>query len=354
MLPIKLGVSQLGFTAVLIFILASCQPDRPITFSMEQQSSGTNALIVSISILDDQEVWMSGTQSTVLKSSDGGISWDLFKHPEIDTFQFRDIHAFTDKEAIVLSIGEGRNSQIHKFSTDAGWERVFIMDHPEGFLNSIDFWNDNMGLAYGDSFDGKPFILKTENGGATWFRIQSEQLPDAPLGEGGFASSGSCIALRAGGAAWIGTGAGGSARVLKTTDFGNSWTAHESPIVKGDAAGITSIHFQDDQLGFIAGGDLSVTDAYSDNLAYSVNAGLTWTLTQEPITLGAFYGSDLTKFRNKVISVICGPNGADISFDQGVSWTNITQDNLWVVDLDQSGFGWLAGREGVIYRILFQ
>ena len=39
------------------------------------------------------------------------------------------------------------------------------MDHPDGFLDSISFWDKSNGLAYGDSFDGKPYILKTDDGG---------------------------------------------------------------------------------------------------------------------------------------------------------------------------------------------
>ena len=50
----------------------------------------------------------------------------------------------------------------------SGWEFLevaFVMDHPDGFLDSISFWDKSNGLAYGDSFDGKPYILKTEDGG---------------------------------------------------------------------------------------------------------------------------------------------------------------------------------------------
>ncbi len=334
--------------------LVACQvpENTSINFSLTEQQSGTDALFIAMSVLDEETVWMSGTKSTFLRTKDGGDAWELFSHPEIDTFQYRDIHAFNDESVVLLSIGEGANSQIHLFSETKGWEVAFVMDHPKGFLNSIDFWDDQNGLAYGDSYDGKPYLLKTEDGGRSWNRINPEVLPDAGEGEGGFASSGSCISIQKGGLAWIGTGAGGSARVLKTIDYGESWTSYDTPIVKGDAAGITSIHFRNENHGLIAGGDLAITDDYTNNLAFSIDGGESWVLTGRPTTKGAFYGSDLISIKGKTVVVACGPNGADITFDAGQTWNTISAENLWVADLDEDGFGWLAGRDGKIFKLV--
>ena len=60
--------------------------------------------------------------------------------------------------------------------------------------------------------------------------------------------------------AWISTGAGQVPRVLLTADKGESWQVAETPIVKGEAAGITSILFMDAQRGVIFGGDLQQED----------------------------------------------------------------------------------------------
>ena len=335
-----------------LLVLWSCQEkSKPISFSIEEQPSGTDALLIGISILSEETVWMSGTKSTVIRTLDGGNSWDRFKHPEIDTFQFRDIHALDQERVMLLASGEGDNSQIHTFSLQDGWETVFVMDEEEGFLNSIAFWNDEEGLAYGDAFDETPYVLKTADGGKTWERIESSSLPPANEGEGGFASSGSCIDVAEGGKAWIGTGAGGSARVIKTSNYGESWEAYDAPLVKGDFAGITSIHFRNAENGMIAGGDLTDTDGYTENVAFSTDAGETWKLANTPNTVGAFYGSDFINLQKRDIALVCGPNGADLSLDGGNTWTTILEDNLWVTDLDPSGLGWVAGREGKIFKI---
>lgn len=336
---------------ILIIFLVACQGTRTINFSLTEQQSGTDALLIAMSILDDETVWMSGTQSTFLRTLDGGEVWETFQYPYADTLQYRDIHAFDRDHVVLLSIGEGASSQIHLYSEETGWEVAFVMDHPKGFLNSIDFWDDWKGLAYGDSFDGKPYILKTIDGGHSWKRINPEVLPDALTGEGGFASSGSCISIQEEGLAWIGTGAGGSARVLRTTDFGATWESFDTPIAKGEAAGITSIHFRNDNHGLIAGGDLAIADDYTDNLAFSIDGGESWVLTGQPRTKGAFYGSDLISLKGKTIVVACGPNGADITFDAGQSWNTISTENLWVADLHKDGFGWLAGREGRVLKL---
>ena len=337
-----------------LLVLWSCQQkSKPISFSIEEQQSGTDALLIGVSILSEESIWMSGTKSTVIRTLDGGNTWDRFKHPEIDTFQFRDIHAFDDGNVIVLASGEGDNSQIHLFSPDDGWKTVFVMDNKKGFLNSIAFWNDREGLAYGDAFDESPYLLKTSDGGKSWERIDASSLPEANEGEGGFASSGSCIDVGEGGKAWVGTGAGGSARVIKTSDYGESWEAYESPMVRGEFAGITSIHFRNDQNGMIAGGDLTDTEGYTENIAFSQDAGETWDLASTPNTVGAFYGSDFIKIGNREIALVCGPNGADLSLDGGNTWNTILEDNLWVTDLHPSGLGWVAGRDGKIFKIVF-
>lgn len=125
-------------------------------------------------------------------------------------------------------------------------------------------------------------------------------------------------------------------------------------MVKGEMAGIMSIHFQDDKNGLITGGDLAQGDVYTPNVFYSKDGGKSWTPAKQAITKGAFYGGDYIKFRKKYITLVTGPNGADLSLNKDGEWQNVTSDNLWVVDLDERGFGWLAGQKGKIYWIKFE
>ena len=72
-------------------------------------------------------------------------------------------------------------------------------------------------------------------------------------------------------------------------DYGLSWKSYDTPIIKGESAGITSVHFRNQEHGLITGGDLSITDEYTDNIAFSKDGGQSWILTQQPITKGGTY-----------------------------------------------------------------
>lgn len=321
--------------------------------SFELINTNTEATLIAISTTENT-VWISGTNGTILKSDDDGLTWSPNLWTGADSLQFRDIQGFSSDVAVTMSIGSGASSQI--FLTEDGgasWSRTYVMTHPEGFLDCIDFWDDQRGVAYGDSFDGYPLILVTTDGGKTWTRVLSENLPSAPEGEGGFASSGTCITTMGGGRAWVGTGNGADARVLLTKDYGHTWTAVVSPLISGEAAGITSIDFtQGGNLGFITGGDLSLMEEYTDNCAISKDSGLTWLLTSSPITKGAMYGSSIARINDQIELFVCGPNGIDFSFDLGTTWQNLDSANYWVVHIDSDrSIGWAAGKNGRLIRI---
>lgn len=339
--------------AILTFIL-------PLTFlvwqapkvTFEVIDTNTDATLIAIS-MTPEVTWISGTMGTILKSKDDGRTWSKNLWTGPDSLQFRDIHGLRGNKAVAMSIGSGQASQMF-LTTDGGasWTRSYVMTHPDGFLDCIDFWDDLMGVAYGDSFDGYPFILRTVDGGASWARVLPENLPEALEGEGGFASSGTCITTASGGRAWVGTGNGPSARVLLTEDYGQSWKAMVSPLISGESAGITSIDFTEEGLGFITGGNLGMMKEYTDNCAISKDNGLTWKLTSTPATKGALYGTSVVSLKDQTGLFVCGPNGIDYSFDSGKTWQNLDTANYWVVHVDSGrSMGWAAGKNGRLIRI---
>jgi len=218
-----------------------------------------------------------------------------------------------------------------------------------GFLDCIDFWDEKRGVAYGDAIDKWPYILITEDGGNSWKRVRERgSLPRAGEGEGGFAASGSCVTTGPNGLAWIATGAGGTARILRTENYGKTWRTFYSPIVKGEASGHTAVDFSDEQNGFVTGGNLEVTDAYTANCAFSEDGGKTWKETFHPVTKGAFYGGSYIDG----LAVACGPNGLDFTTDKGQTWTQLDTANYWAVNMHPSGIGWASGRGGRGGRIV--
>ncbi|GAB3331946.1 hypothetical protein GCM10027429_10810 [Marivirga atlantica] len=319
-------------------------------YKLDTLSSGTSALIIGLDALDENNLWASGTNATILFSSNAGNTWETFHFEQADSLQFRAIKAISSNEALVMSAGEGPASQIFKFSKISGWKSLYIMPHSEGFLDAIEILPNGLGIAYGDAIDEQPFILMSDENLENWGRVETSVT--ASKGEGGFASSGSNITINKKGDIWIGTGAGGSANVLYSKNKGKDWQKFISPMIKGEAAGITSIR-QGDDLLFITGGDLAKSDVYTDNLFISSDNGKSWLPLNQPITKGAFYGSAISNIDNTNIYLVCGPNGADFLASEKGKWIQFSQLNLWTAEFINKSTAILAGREGKMIKIEF-
>jgi photosystem II stability/assembly factor-like uncharacterized protein len=284
----------------------------------ELQTSGVQSRLRGVSAVSNRVAWASGADSTVLRTTDGGTSWKKLT-VTTDVLDFRDIDAINEGTAYALSIGNGPASRIYK-TTDAGatWRLQFKNDDPKAFYDAMSFWDANHGIVIGDSIDGQFCIMTTENGGRSWARVPANDLPPSLENEGAFAASGTNIALFGKSHAWIGTGAGAKARVLRTTDRGRSWKVAETPLIASPSAGIFSVAFRDAMHGVIVGGDYRKENEAVDNLAVTSDGGVTWKLVK-----------GLSGFRSVVAYVptlpgtlvAVGPSGADYSTDDGRTWT---------------------------------
>ncbi len=318
---------------------------------LSPQPSGTPALLQAVSTVDDRTVWVSGHDGVVLRTLDGGTAWTPVPTPVLDSLQFRDVHAFSAAEAALLTAGSGNASRIYH-TADAGvtWSLAYLMEDDRGFLDCLDFWDDR-GIAYGDSFDGVPFVLRTSDRGRTWARLGPVGLPPALEGEGGFAASGTCARAGPEGVGWIATGAGGAARVLRSDDYGATWHAADVPVVRGDAAGLTTLSFAGDT-GLALGGDLAQMDAPTANAARSSDGGRTWTASPPPRMVGPVYGSGRVPGTRAV--VVAGPAGADWSPDMGLAWAALDSVSFWAVGFASPAAGWMVGPDGRITKVAFR
>ena len=322
--------------------------------TVAEQSSGTTETLQAISPVSEETVWASGHGGVILRTLDGGSAWERVAAPGGDSLQFRDIHGFSSQSAVALTAGEGPLSRLYR-TEDAGasWTLGFLMEEPAGFLDCLDFWDENHGFAYGDSFDGVPYILLTRDGGRGWTRVSAETSPPANEGEGGFAASGTCARAAPGGRGWIGTGAGGSARVLATGDYGRTWTATETPVVKGPLAGIFTMVVADGRPLMVLGGDLDRREeVVAGNAAVTEDAGRTWMLVSPAPINGAVYGSAAGGIGANRIVVAVAPPGAVYTVDMGRSWRGLPGVSAWAVEFAPGGrVGWAAGGGGRIWRI---
>jgi photosystem II stability/assembly factor-like uncharacterized protein len=332
-------------------------PPGPV---LEAQVSGTDALLQAVSPVSDDVAWVSGHQGTWARTLDGGRTWTTGRVPNADTLQFRDVHAASAEEAWLLSAGPGDQSRIYH-TTDGGstWTRQWTNDEPAGFYDCLDFWTPEQGAVYGDAVEGELRLLRTVDGGENWARVLGGALPDGQLDEGGFAASGTCLVTGNAGRAWVATGNARLARVLRTDDWGASWTAFDTPIPGGPGAGLFSVAFRDSRHGVIFGGDLSPPDTTEApvelpaRVATSNDGGASWDRGGQPSFEGAVFGGAWVPGADPPAMVAVAPTGASWSVDGGESWMPLDSASYWGLGFASDRAGWLVGPGGRITKIRF-
>ena len=323
------------------------------------QASGVTARLRGVSAVSDRVAWASGAGSTVLRTADGGTTWQKL-NVSTDPLDFRDIDAIDPQTAYVLSIGNGPASRIYK-TTDAGtrWTLQFKNDDPRAFFDAMSFWDADHGIVIGDSIDGQFCIMTTENGGRVWTPVPTSALPMALDNEGAFAASGTNIAVFGKADAWIGTGAAAKARVLRTHDRGRSWKVADTPLIAGPSAGIFSVAFRDAKHGVIVGGDYKKEKEAGDNLAVTSDGGVTWTLVK---SLSGFRSvvayvpgfAPVSGVKTPTLVAI-GPSGADYSTDDGRTWMPIAGPGFDTLSFARGrATGWAAGARGSLAKLTFE
>lgn len=340
------------FLIFLLFVTSGiyAQPDL-INFVFKNEKSIDSTLSFrGICAVDKDIAWVSGTKGAVYKTNNGGKSWQKIIVPGSDSLDFRDVEVIGKNTIVLMSAGPAENSKIFK-SIDNGktWKVVYINHHPEGFLDTIEFWNEKNGIAIGDPVNGIFNILLTDDAGNSWKDAYLQNIPPAKDGEAQFAASGTCISLVGKNLGWIGTG-GKISRVLKTTDSGKTWLPYQSPILQGESAtGIFSIHFQNKIDGIIVGGDYLKENKTDSTAAISENGGISWNL----ITNKLPYQSAVKSFLrgNKTAYISTGPSGTFYSTDK-FKWNKIGSGYhcLGVGKKDNSI--WLAGSNGRVAGLI--
>lgn len=313
-------------------------------------ASPTTNELRGLSVVSPTVVWASGTHGTVLRTVDGGEHWDVDTIADAATLDLRAIAATSARVAHAISIGD--SSRIYR-TTDGGrtWTRRWSATRKGTFLDAIQFSDAEHGVAMSDPVDGRFLVLVTSNGGESWAEIPAERLPAALQGEGGFAASGTCLAVL-GRHVWIASGGAPVARVYHSPDRGRTWTVHDTPIRAGVAsAGIFSIAFRDAKHGAIAGGDYQQRALRGRNFATTSDGGATWTLADSAASpLG--YRSAVafvpgTKGRTLVTA---GLSGIDRSTDGGATWVAEDSTAYNSIAFASRTFGIAVGPKGRIAR----
>lgn len=326
----------------------------------ELQNSGVNVSLRGICAVSDLCCWASGAKGKVIRTIDGGSSWQSVGPPDAEMADFRDIHASNESTAVIMSAGD--IDRLYR-TTDGGTSWTIVYEHPDpaAFFDGMSFeQTGKYGWLMGDPINGKVQFLTTDDSGATWKPLPEELLPVVVEGVAAFAASGTH--LLSSNRETVIAGLGGidkkssvpsQTSVLMTTNSGRDWHRSTVPMQAGPSSGIFSITTVSNSADrcIVVGGDYQKLEQNSDNVAISEDFGRSWRLPKISRPSG---------FRSAVVAVASntdqsrlittGPSGTDHSTDGGESWSPVSRIGFHTMSFVPPSSLWAAGSEGRVAR----
>ncbi|MEC5166049.1 photosystem II stability/assembly factor-like uncharacterized protein [Flavobacterium sp. PL11] len=297
--------------------------------------------------IDKNKIWYAAD-----KGRFGYFNTDTNLKKEIEIAQdslnleFRSI-AHTTANVFILNVGNP--ALLYKIAKkDLQLKLVYQESNEKVFFDSMQFWDENDGIAMGDPVSNCLNIILTKDGGETWNKIPCEKLPEIEQGEAAFAASNTNITVK-GNKAWIVSG-GKRSRVFHSSNRGESWKVYETPIVQGNAmTGIFTADFYDKRNGFIAGGNYEAQSQNFANKAISKNGGKTWKLIAENKGFGyASCVQYVPESKGKGL-VVVGTSGVHYSADAGTTWKQLSTDpKFYTVRFVNKNTAIAAGKDKVV------
>jgi len=351
----NLKTLSLSFTIAISSIFMSNAQDKEIqSVRFEPLPVDTKASFRGLFAVNDSIVWAAGSEGTVIRTTDGGKNWDILPVPDADSVEFRDIHAFSDQKAYILTAGQP--ARIYA-TTDGGasWVKQYENKNPQAFFDGFDFWNENQGIAMSDPVDGKILIIYTKNG-KDWQAVNSSQALIARPNEGSYAASGTTVVVGKNGVARIAVSGTEGSRILYTEDYGNTWESMLNPVHSGlEYAGIYSMAFRD-SLGFAVGGSFAYPDSTKNNAAISHNGGKSWELLDPPRATGGYRSCVAYLPFTQSSWITVSRVGGEFTNNNGQSWTAYDSANTYYsFSIAHNGtVGYASGADGKIAKVHFE
>ena len=288
-------------------------------------------------------------------SSTGSIySFDAYNSKVISQLQYSfdsivkpNFRALAIKNENVFAISIGNPALLFK-----NGKVVYKEIHPKVFYNSMEFWNENEGIAVGDFTENCISIIITRDGGNNWNKLDCTVFNQIIEGEGFFAASDTNISI-IGNKTWIASG-GKNSRVYFSNDKGRTWEIFNTPVLQGESTtGIFSMDFYDQNNGYAIGGDYTKPEIDSLNKIFTVDGGKTWKTIADNMSPG--YRSCIQYFPNskgKKILVV-GYKGIDYSNDYGNTWRNFSDESYYTFRFLNDSVAFAAGK-GKISKFVFK
>ena len=347
-------MKQFSLIILSIGLLFSCENKK--TFKQRDFSRVEVETLMNDSLLSIRAIDLLNDKSLVFAANHGGFglfddktqTWKTSKqkHDTLD-LHFRSV-AHTANDFFVLSID---NPALLYKTGDNGIMELAYKEAGEGvFYDSMVFWNNQEGIAIGDSTNGCLSIIITRDGGVTWSKSPCDNLPKGIDNEGAFAASNTNIAI-VGDHTWVGTTSG---RIYYSPDKGETWEVFDTPIVQEkDTEGIYSIDFYDELNGFAIGGDYTNPDGNAANKIRTKDGGKTWELVAQNENPGYRSCVQYIPNRNGMELVAVGFKGIDYSNDSGSTWKHLSDEGFYTLRFLNDSVAYAAGA-GRISKLTFK
>jgi len=338
----KMSNLKYPFFLLLIVLFGNILKAQPV--SILQQGKPTS--IRGLSVVDDSVAWISGSKGYIAITRNGGKNWDWQQVKGFEKADFRDIEAFSDKEAVIMS--SGTPALILKtIDGGANWQVKYRNTDTAYFFDAMDFANPKHGLVLGDPINGKFVLMETIDGGETWKMFENR--PNALPGEAAFAASGTCLRFDQNTISIVTGGTDSRELILYSDSYPTYWTPNETLLKHGKSSqGAFSLS---GAFGVIVGGDYQ-----NDRLTDSVAQYIFYDGKEFAPENGEFLSKKSPSGFQSCVEFISGNTflstgtpGSNITTDGGKNWTKIDDTSFNVCRKAKHGkLVLLAGNGGKI------
>jgi photosystem II stability/assembly factor-like uncharacterized protein len=304
------------------------------------QPAPTTADLRGIDNVGNGIAWASGTNGTILRTIDNGSHWQLCTTPpNAEHLDFRGIQAFDANTAIVMSSGPGDQSRLYK-TTDAcqTWKLLFTNPDKDGFWDALVVTSDDESFVLGDPVNGEFRLWSQIGDNPKWSADWNGHPVKAGKDEAAFAASNSSLSSGGLGSFSFVTG-GPKPEIIfevhgidvKSGIFSN-WRRVPLHLAAGPSAGAFSIDRPSNEAFPVVGGDYLKPNVTTGTAVFTKDWGQHWTAATTP---PHGYRSAVTYDAPTKTWITVGPNGTDISTDDGRNWRALRPTPGEAPDADQ-------------------
>lgn len=320
-----------------------------------------------LSVVNDNIVWVSGSKGSVLRTTNSGKTWDTLNPKDYCHKDFRDIHAWNSKHAVIMSSGD---SSVLLETKDGGvsWKLIYHDNRKGSFFDAIDVQKNNI-LLVGDGIPNQnPYIILIDKNRKVhyfndfpfvhfehfwhWACLAGRRNDTFTF----FAASGSNVQ-------WFGKNRFGIIPVSRDSSYYitgkyskrkpmKNWAKEKYksnslmfdqlsniPFKSQKAGGAYSFLAIDKSTILAVGGSFYMPDSGNQSAFYSNDQGKNWQVASTSVS---GYRSGLAYHPKTKLCISTGPNGTDFSTDKGKNWKT-TQLGGFNVCAFSKQYLWLAG-----------